>query len=72
MTVCFGATDTEIVHKMASFDDLVTQNLNNIVDTAKSQDALQSYVPTYVFTLIELIVKRSLINYCNTRAVKRV
>lgn len=71
MTVCFGATDTEIVHKMASFDELVTQNLNNIVETAKTQDALQSYVPIYVFTLLELIVKRSLIN-CNTRAVKRV
>ncbi|XP_034840119.1 15-hydroxyprostaglandin dehydrogenase [NAD(+)]-like [Maniola hyperantus] len=42
ITTCFGATDTEIIDKMISFDELVTENMQNIVERFKKENIIQS------------------------------
>ncbi|XP_045785452.1 15-hydroxyprostaglandin dehydrogenase [NAD(+)]-like [Maniola jurtina] len=42
MTTCFGATDTEIIDKMISFDELVTENMLNIIEGFKKENMIQS------------------------------
>ncbi|CAH2243899.1 15-hydroxyprostaglandin dehydrogenase [NAD(+)]-like [Pararge aegeria] len=41
LTMCFGATDTEIVHKMESFDELINENMQKMIDMVKNEMFLQ-------------------------------